>query len=74
MYGAGLRLMECCRLRVKDVDRARGQLTVRGGKGRQGSIRGAASSDTQADPERPHHPSVRISWVTRSCHSSAGAG
>jgi integrase len=33
MYGAGLRLMECCRLRVKDVDRQRGQLTVRGGKG-----------------------------------------
>ncbi|MFO0863495.1 MAG: integron integrase [Gemmataceae bacterium] len=33
MYGAGLRLMECCRLRVKDVDLARGQLTIRGGKG-----------------------------------------
>src|SRR5262249_33826094 len=33
MYGSGLRLMECCRLRVKDVDLARGQLTVRGGKG-----------------------------------------
>jgi integron integrase len=33
MYGAGLRLMECCRLRVKDVDLARGQWTVRGGKG-----------------------------------------
>jgi integron integrase len=33
MYGAGLRLMECCRLRVKDVDLARGQLTVRQGKG-----------------------------------------
>ncbi len=33
MYGAGLRLMECCRLRVKDVDLARGQLSVRGGKG-----------------------------------------
>jgi integron integrase len=33
MYGAGLRLMECCRLRVKDVDLQRGQLTVRGGKG-----------------------------------------
>src|SRR5437660_9173165 len=33
MYGAGLRLMECCRLRVKDVDLERGQLTVRGGKG-----------------------------------------
>ena len=33
MYGSGLRLMECCRLRVKDIDLARGQLTVRGGKG-----------------------------------------
>ena len=33
MYGSGLRLMECCRLRVKDVDLDRGQLTVRGGKG-----------------------------------------
>jgi integron integrase len=33
MYGAGLRVMECCRLRVKDVDLARGQMTVRGGKG-----------------------------------------
>jgi integron integrase len=33
MYGAGLRLMESCRLRVKDLDLARGQLTVRQGKG-----------------------------------------
>jgi integron integrase len=33
MYGAGLRLMESCRLRMKDVDLERGQLTVREGKG-----------------------------------------
>lgn len=33
MYGAGLRLMECCRLRVKDVDFTRLQLVVRQGKG-----------------------------------------
>jgi integron integrase len=33
MYGAGLRLMECCRLRMKDVDLERGQLTLREGKG-----------------------------------------
>jgi integron integrase len=33
MYGAGLRLMECCRLRVKDIDLPRGQMTIRGGKG-----------------------------------------
>jgi len=33
MYGAGLRLMELLRLRVQDVDLARGIVTVRGGKG-----------------------------------------
>lgn len=33
LYGSGLRLMECTRLRVKDVDFVRGELTVRNGKG-----------------------------------------
>lgn len=33
LYGSGLRLMECLRLRVKDVDFARNELTVRDGKG-----------------------------------------
>jgi integron integrase len=33
LYGSGLRLLECCRLRVKDVDFSRNQLTVRRGKG-----------------------------------------
>jgi integron integrase len=33
LYGAGLRLNECLRLRVKDVDFERGQLVVRRGKG-----------------------------------------
>ena len=33
MYGCGLRLMECCRLRVKDVDFERLELTVWFGKG-----------------------------------------
>jgi integron integrase len=33
MYGAGLRLMECVELRVKDLDFHRGELTIRDGKG-----------------------------------------
>lgn len=33
LYGAGLRLMECVTLRVKDLDFSRHQLTVRSGKG-----------------------------------------
>jgi len=32
LYGSGLRLLECCRLRVKDLDFSRRQLTVREGK------------------------------------------
>ncbi|HQG55022.1 MAG TPA: integron integrase [Thermoleophilia bacterium] len=33
MYGAGLRLNECLGLRVQDLDFARGEIVVRGGKG-----------------------------------------
>jgi len=33
LYGAGLRLMECLRLRVKDVNFGRGEMLVREGKG-----------------------------------------
>jgi integron integrase len=33
MYGAGLRLMECLRMRVQDVDFSANQITIRDGKG-----------------------------------------
>ena len=38
MYGSGLRLSECCRLRVRDLDFARCQLTVRDGKGEKDRV------------------------------------
>jgi len=33
LYGAGLRLMECCSLRIKDVDFSRNEIVIRAGKG-----------------------------------------
>ena len=33
LYGAGLRLLECCRLRVQDIDFSQNQIVVRAGKG-----------------------------------------
>lgn len=33
LYGSGLRLLECLRMRIKDIDFDRGELTVREGKG-----------------------------------------
>jgi integron integrase len=33
LYGSGLRLLECLRLRVKDVELGRGEIRVRSGKG-----------------------------------------
>ena len=35
LYGTGMRLMECVRLRVKDVDFPNGMVIVRQGKGRK---------------------------------------
>ena len=38
MYGSGLRVMECIRLRVKDIDFAINQMIVRDGKGKKDRI------------------------------------
>ncbi len=38
LYGSGLRLMECIRLRVKDVDFAQRQVLVRDGKGAEDRV------------------------------------
>ena len=38
LYGAGLRLMECLRLRVKDIDFGYHQMVVRDGKGQKDRV------------------------------------
>jgi integron integrase len=38
LYGTGLRILECCRLRVKDLDFDRHQILVRDGKGEKDRV------------------------------------
>jgi len=52
LYGSGLRLTECLRLRVKDVDFAYRQILVRDGKGEKGP-RDDASGESGAGAARP---------------------
>ena len=55
LYGAGLRLLECCRLRVKDIDFATNQITIRDGKGhkdRPTMLSAAAKAELVAHLER----------------------
>jgi integron integrase len=57
LYGAGLRLMECLRIRVRDVDFARRQITLRSGKG--GGDRPAILPRAVDRPLRAHLARVR---------------
>ena len=38
MYGSGMRVMECCTLRVKDVDVSGGEILIRSGKGQKDRV------------------------------------
>lgn len=55
LYGAGLRLMECVTLRVKDIDFERHQLTVRRGKGAKDRVTLLPASLEPALREHLHH-------------------
>jgi integron integrase len=57
LYGSGLRLMECLRLRIQDIDFERGQIMVRGGKG--GKDRVTVLPALVVAPLRVHLDSVR---------------
>ena len=57
LYGAGLRLMECLQLRVKDIDLARCEITLRDGKG--GKDRRTMLPQSLKKPLVEHLASVR---------------
>lgn len=55
MYGTGMRLLECCRLRIKEIDWDRKQITVKQGKGfkdRAVPLPGRAVSTLRVQVER----------------------
>lgn len=58
LYGCGLRLMECVRLRVKDVDFARHEIIVREGKGFKDRV--TMLPKALAEPLKAHLEKVRV--------------
>lgn len=60
IYGSGLRLMECLRLRVKDLDFSRRQLIVREGKG--------SKDRATILPDRLHEPLRQQLVAAKSLH------
>jgi integrase len=57
MYGSGLRLLECCQLRGKDLDFSRREITVRDGKGRKDRV--TLLPDRLSGPLQQHLARVR---------------
>ncbi|MBL8078403.1 MAG: integron integrase [Anaerolineales bacterium] len=70
MYGSGLRLMECVRLRVKDLDFANRQIIVREGKGEDDRV--TPFPDSLLEPLRLHLKSVKAIHE-KDLHSGHGA-
>ncbi len=58
LYGTGMRLMEVLRLRVKDIDFERGQITVREGKGAKDRV--VMLPEVLREPLRAHLERVRV--------------
>jgi integron integrase len=58
LYGAGLRLLECVRLRVKDVDFGYRQITVRDGKGEKDRV--TMLPQAVLGPLRAHLDKVKV--------------
>jgi len=70
MYGSGLRLMECVRLRVKDIDFARHQIMVRDGKGQKDRV--TMLPERFAAPLREHFTRVKAVYEQDLAQGAAG--
>jgi integrase len=69
MYGAGLRLMECCRLRIKDIDFDRKQITIRRGKGNKDRM---VPLPTRVVPELHHQIEKTLRLHKKDIEEGAG--
>ena len=58
LYGSGLRLMECLRLRVRDIDFERNQIVVRAGKGFKDRV--TLLPQSAKEPLKTHLEKVRL--------------
>lgn len=52
LYGTGMRIMECCRLRVQDIDFDRGEILIRNGKGAKDRV--TMLPQTLVEPLKAH--------------------
>jgi integron integrase len=57
LYGSGVRLMECLRLRVQDIDFSYSRVTVRGGKGAKDRV--TVLPGSVVEPLRVHLAAIR---------------
>jgi integron integrase len=69
LYGSGIRVMECARLRIKDVDFTTNQIIVRGGKG--GNDRVTVLPDVVQDQLMAH---IKTVWRQHAQDLKRGAG
>jgi len=70
LYVSGLRLMECLRLRVKDVDPAARQLTIRGGKGEKDRV--TVLADAMVAPLEQHLARLVVSSIDSTARAVPG--
>lgn len=70
LYGTGMRLMECVRLRIKDVDFERNEIMIRDGKG--GKDRVTMLPVSLAEGMRAHLAWVKTLWKLDREHNRPG--